>query len=238
MDTRKIWAICCVCLLLSGCAYGNNRSPKELLSLSVSGLSGVDRYAFSGDAGIGSGSQTVSNPVAFHGTVENHNLVKVQGSSLNALSSTVNPLELLNSIKATAVNTELVPEESNEEQTVLHITTDPKKAAALWANRLRGEFGLLEKKVPANLTAKQQGGQMHNAAGPSALQEEWNGEIARSKRELEAMLSTMQVQSSCKLVIDRKKLLPRSLEERTIFRYQADGKPAEENRMTRLNFKL
>lgn len=238
MNSWKLWAVCCVCLVLSGCAYGGSRSPKELLALSVSGLSGVDRYTFSGDAGIGSGSQTVSNPVAFHGTVEDHKVVKVKGSSMNALTSTVNPLELLNSIKAAAVKTELVPEESNDEQTVLRVTTDPKHAAAKWATQLRGEFGLLEKKVPANLTAKQQGGQMHNAAGPSALHEEWNGEIARSKRELEAMLSTMQVQSSCKLVIDRKKMLPRSLEERTIFRYQADGKPAEENRMTRLNFNL
>ncbi|QHT61861.1 hypothetical protein GXP70_18995 [Paenibacillus lycopersici] len=245
MNRSKLIAIGAVCLALTGCAHANNRSPQELLSLSVAGLSGVDRYAFSGETGIGTGTQADRNPSAYQGTVSNHNQVNVQGTGGSMLPSQRNPLELLNEIEAAAVKTEIIPEESTGQRTVLRITTDPKKTAALWSDRLRGEFSLLEKKVPANVSAAPQGqGHVQTQAKPlspadqSALEAEWNGELAHSRRTLESMLATMQAQSTCKLAIDRKKLLPLSLEERTAFRYQVDGKPVEENRTTRLNFNL
>ncbi|NBD26407.1 hypothetical protein [Paenibacillus glycinis] len=236
MRASRIAIYCCLLLAMAGCARSSNRSPEELLSLAVSGLSGVDRYAFQGNAGIGPNSRAAGNPVGFRGTVENHDQVSMRSIDPNTSATAIHPLELLNEIEATAAKTELVPEESDKQRAVLRITADPKKAAAVWAERLRSELAMLEKKVPEGTVARGKGERALNAAARSALQEEWSKELAGSKKQLEVMLSTMQVRSVCKLVIDRKRMLPRSLEQRTDFRYQAGGENRSENRSMNLSF--
>ncbi|MBM7563538.1 hypothetical protein [Paenibacillus sacheonensis] len=224
-------------LVTAGCSHGEGRSSNELLSLAVSGLSGVDRYAFSGDTRIGTGSQTSGTPVVFQGKVENHNQIAIQGIAPNAATTPFAPLDLLGEIEKTAVKTELVPEESNGEQTVLRITADSERTAASWAERLRGELGMLEKKVPAKTVVNLHSAQMRSLAAQTALQEEWQAELARSKKQLESMLAGLRVQSTSKLVIDKNKLLPLSVDQQTTFRYKADGKPMTESRSMRLRFK-
>ncbi|MBO7744991.1 hypothetical protein I8J29_12350 [Paenibacillus sp. MWE-103] len=235
----RIAGACGLALALSGCAHDANRSPKELLSLSVSGLSGVDRYAFSGDTAIGAASGTASRPAAFRGTVQHHDQVSVQTEGgADEMPAGVHPLRLLNDVERMAARAEVVPEASNGQRTVLRITADPAKAAKVWTNRLRSEFALLKNKVPANgSAASARDAGTRSQEKPSALREAWDRELDRSGKEFEAMLSTMSVRSTSTLVIDRKKLLPLSLEERTEFRYEANGKPARESRTTRIAFK-
>ncbi|MFC4809982.1 hypothetical protein [Paenibacillus sp. GCM10023250] len=236
---KAIGGIACgLALALSGCAHDANRPPKELLSLSVSGLSGVDRYAFSGDTAIGAGSETADRFAAFSGTVLNHDQVSVRAEGgTEAMPVGIHPLRLLNDVERTAASAAIVPEASNGKRTVLRITADPAKAANVWANRLRGEFAMLAKKVPASSAADAPGAGTRRLTKPSALQEAWTRELDRSRKQFEGMLSTLSVRSSSTLVIDRKKLLPLSLEERTEFRFTADGKPARESRTTRITFK-
>ena len=53
VNGKLFLAIGCSIILTTGCASPvDHKSPQELLSLSVAGLSGIDRYRFSGQTGI------------------------------------------------------------------------------------------------------------------------------------------------------------------------------------------
>ncbi|REE88659.1 hypothetical protein A8990_108155 [Paenibacillus taihuensis] len=238
MRKLQIVTFGCILLILPGCGNAaDNRSPKELLSLSVSGLSGVDRYAFSGKTGIGFGdSKLVSKATSFEGTVENHNQVQVRASENDMFNTNVHPLDLLTEVQKSAQSTELVESESGNRTAVLHIKANDKLAVESWRNKLRTQFSALEQKVPAALSAKMKSKQVKAAGKETALDKAWHEELTKSKRQLEDMLSTLQVQSDYRLIIDRKKLLPLQLEEQTILRYKAEGTPQQESRRTTVKF--
>lgn len=238
MRMFKLCFIACGCwALLAGCSQTDGRSPEELLSLSVSGLSGVDRYAFSGTTVIASGNAASGRSVAFQGTVTGHDQVALQGSEGKDAGSAVKPLEYLSRIEDTAVRTELLEAESDEEKVMLRITADPDKSASVWADNLRADFAMLEKQVPGSAsgaTAASNGERAGDPKKQEELRREWAAELKRSKQALDAMLATAKVTSTYKLAIDRQSLLPRSLEENTLFRYTVDGQNAEEKRITKL----
>ncbi|RAP78096.1 hypothetical protein [Paenibacillus montanisoli] len=237
MSIKRWITCCCVLLMAAGCgSAADNKSPEELLALSVSGLSGVDRYAFSGNTGIGLTEISPIKAMSFQGTVENHSNVQVKANKPNTLASAIHPLEILRQVEASAQKTELLPAESGNRTAVLRITADAKKAKDIWTTRLRNEFSALEKKVPSALVSKSQSKPGGGNGSESALEKEWMEELARSKVQLEKMLSTLQVQSQYRLIIDRKKLLPLKLEEKTKLKYRADGQTRTETRLTKLAF--
>lgn len=235
MRKLRIVTFGCVLLMLPGCGNAaDHKSAQELLSLSVSGLSGVDRYAFTGKTGIGFGDSKVeSKATAFEGTVENHNKVQVRASENDMLNTNVHPLELLTEVQKIAQTTELIERDSGNRTAVLHIKANEKLASESWRKKLRSQFSALEQKVPAAISAKMKTKSQGNTAGKETeLEKAWREELAKSNRELEGMLSTLQVQSDYRLIIDRNKLLPLQLEEQTVLRYKAGGTPQQETRKT------
>ncbi|SEM75478.1 hypothetical protein [Paenibacillus sp. OV219] len=238
MRKMRIVTFGCVLLMLSGCGKAaDNKSPQELLSLSVSGLSGVDRYAFTGKTGIGFGSSAAeSKATSFEGTVENHNQVQLKASENDTLSSNVRPLELLTEVQKTAQTTELVESESGTRTAVLHIKANEKLVSENWRSKLRSEFSVLEQKVPAAISATMKSKQAVAASKKTELEKAWQEELTKSKSQLEVMLSTLRVQSNYRLIIDRNKLLPLQLEEQTVLRYKAEGAQQQESRKTLVKF--
>ncbi|MBP3961145.1 hypothetical protein [Paenibacillus lignilyticus] len=232
------WMTCCLIMItVIGCNSAvDNKSPGELLSLSVSGLSGVDRYAFTGDTGIGLTGLSPIKAMTFQGTVENHNNVKVKANNPDSLGGSIHPLDYLRQVENNAQTTELVPSESGNRTAVLRITSNEAKAKATWVQTLRDEFSVLEKKVPAASASKNTMQRKQASGAEGSLEREWNEELSRSKAQLEAMLSTLRVQSSCRMVIDRKKLLPLQLEEKTTLQYKAEGQDRKESRVTKIVF--
>ena len=233
---RKFMAAVTAVALLAGCStHSENRSPKELLSLAVSGLTGVDHYRFEGSTGIsvkGGGEK----PVTFQGTVKDHNDIKVQTSSNAKLPGIGHPLELLKDIEASARSTELVTERSGNRTAVLHIDADEAKAKKQWSDRIRGEFARLEQQVPAMpRSAVKQAGAGKDPR-QAAFEREWKDELARSRSKLDRMLKTLKVKSSYTLIVDRTKLLPIRLQEHTELRYTADGAEQQELRKTDMRF--
>ncbi len=232
--------ICCLGVLSASCgSASDNRSPHELLALSVSGLSSVDRYTFTGETGIGMGAGGEGIATTFQGTVENHDDVQLRASDAGVLAQGLHPLKLLSQVESTALKTELEADKSGGRTAVLRITADPKQAANMWANKLRGEFDRLENTTPGQLNVKLQSKQAVKAEtqGSSSLDKAWRQELAKSKEELNAMLSTLTVQTTYRLVIDRKKLLPLAMEEYTLLHFTSRGQRAEESHRTKLSFK-
>ncbi|AZN42100.1 hypothetical protein [Paenibacillus albus] len=238
MRKLRIVTFGCILLMLPGCGNAaDNKSPQELLSLSVSGLSGVDRYAFTGTTGIGFGSGSVeSKATSFEGTVENHNQVQLKANENDTMSSNVRPLELLTEVQKSAQSTELIESESGNRTAVLRIKANEKLASENWRNKLRSEFSVLEQKMPTAIRAKMKSKQAVAAGKETELEKAWKEELAKSRSQLENMLSTLRVQSDYRLIIDRNKMLPLQLEEQTVLHYKAEGAQQQESRKTVVKF--
>lgn len=236
---KLILIISCSIMLAAGCASPvDHKSPKELLSLSVAGLSGIDRYTFSGQTGIETEDRVEVKSTAFQGTVENHNQVQVKSNEVGALTGIIrNPLELLTQVQASAKKTELLKGESGEWTAVLAITSDEKTAAEMWRNNLKEQFKQIAKKMPAS--AK---GNLIKAKSQSArdtFTHEWKEELIRSGAEFNQMLSTLHVNSSYRLVVDRKRLVPLKLEENSVLHYRtSDGEYHTESRKTQMTIQM
>ncbi|WP_274650484.1 hypothetical protein [Paenibacillus humicola] len=222
-------------LLLTGCASGSSgKTPKELLALSISGLTGVDHYRFAGTAAV-SVDGAEEQPVAFQGTVKDHNDIEVQTSGDKPVPGIGHPLELLKSIEASASRTELAADRSGNRTAVLHIQADEAKTGKLWADRIRGEFARLERRVPA-LSGLQSLSGGKGRELQAAYEREWKQELDRSRARLDGMLKTLRVNADYTLVVDRTKLLPMRLQEHAELRYFADGAERSEVRTTDMTF--
>ncbi|MBW7457551.1 hypothetical protein K0U00_26255, partial [Paenibacillus sepulcri] len=80
--------------------------------------------------------------------------------------------------------------------------------------------------------------QSTKAETEASFQKEWQAEITRSGRLLEDMLSTLQVSSTYKLIVDKKRLLPLRLQEHTILRYKTQGEQRQESRISDITFQV
>ena len=135
------------------------------------------------------------------------------------------PLEFLKQVQASAKKTELMTEKSGKWTAVLAITSDEKAAAEIWRNNLKEQFKQIAKKVPAS--------------AQDTLVREWKEELVRSGEEFNQMLSTLHVNSSYRLIVDRKRLVPVKLEENSVLHYQTlDGEHHTESRKTKMNFQM
>ncbi|MFC0330755.1 hypothetical protein ACFOLF_02490 [Paenibacillus sepulcri] len=236
---KQYFAIMVLCLTVTaGCASSvEDRSPKELLALTVSGLSGVDHYTFKGTTNIATGDGMVIKPLSFQGTVKDHERLEVKSSDIGSSEDVIHPLELLKQIEDTASAAELVPAESGNTTAVLLVKTEEKAAAEKWTAKLRSEFKDLQNSMPlaAGSGIRQQSTKAETEA---SFQKEWQAEITRSGRLLEDMLSTLQVSSTYKLIVDKKRLLPLRLQEHTILRYKTQGEQRQESRISDITFQV
>ncbi|MFC5652143.1 hypothetical protein ACFPYJ_24105 [Paenibacillus solisilvae] len=230
----------CFIIFMAGCASPvDHKSPEELLSLSVAGLSGIDRYNFHGQTGISIGDRVEVKSASFQGIVENHNQIQVKSNEAGALNGIGDPLKLLKQIQATARKTELVKNESGEWTAVLAVTADDKAATEAWIHNLKGQFELIEKQVPAAAKAKSIGPDPTSGTKQIKLMKAWKEELQRSKAEFEQMLSTLHAKSVYKLIVDRKHLVPLKLEENSVLHYNtSDGEQHLESRMTKMSFQV
>lgn len=238
--THKLFFVMnCLVVFAAGCASPvDHKSPEELLSLSVAGLSGIDRYTFNGQTGIAAGESVDVKSTAFQGMVQNHNQIQVKSKETEALTGIGNPLELLKQVQATAKQTELVSDQSGKWTSVLAITSDEKAAAKVWKKNLKDQFEQISKKMPA-ASAKGKAMTVKSRLIQHDLAQEWQEELKRSGAEFNHMLSTLQVKSSYTLVVDRKHLVPLKLAETSVLHYKtSDGEQHTETRKTNMAFQL
>jgi hypothetical protein len=220
-------------ILLAGCApRAENRTPHQLLSLSVAGLSGVDNYTFQGTTSVTVNGVKEQKPLSFRGTVEAHNRIHIQTNANAAPIADGHPLELLRQVESTARMTELLDGRSGGRTAVLRIQADEPRARKLWEDRLRGEFARMDKQMrPA-----QTGRLPKTAAERAAFEREWTNELNRSRQQLERILKTLRVNSVYTLAVDRSRLLPVRLQEHTVLSYETNGIRQHEERTTDMEF--
>ncbi|MFB9330590.1 hypothetical protein ACFFSY_31995 [Paenibacillus aurantiacus] len=205
------------------------KEPKELLRLSVSGLAGIDVYRFSGESGVKDGG-SMKEVVRFGGQVEHHDQIRLEAASARQIEQYAvrDPMAYLKQVQAEAQRTELEQVESNTRSTVLLIHADPELARNRWVRTLSakwedtGQFGA--KKLDKNQVS-------HSLPGKKDV------EIRASRNLLEEMVQSLSVDTTYRLVIDRKKLLPGKLTENTVLHYKRAGRPYSESRQLTLEIK-
>ncbi|MBB3114435.1 hypothetical protein FHS18_006556 [Paenibacillus phyllosphaerae] len=219
-------AVICTLLMLSGCSGRvAEKEPNELFSLAVSGLSGIDRYTFSGTSGATTPSNVKVSGVSFSGKVEGHKRIRMQSNeaTVDAARTVGDPLAYLKQMQLEATRITALPGESDNKVTVLQIETSSDSARKRWKKQLMQDF---DQAVAGQ--DKQIGQQAAGGKTKSALSEELQAEVVRSRQQFNQLLQTLQVKTVCKLTIERKRLLPIKLLEHTTLIYEADGNQQQE----------
>ncbi|UVI27862.1 hypothetical protein [Paenibacillus spongiae] len=221
---------------LSGCqSTVRDKSPQEMLSLTVAGLAAVDRYTFTGTTSIYGADMGAAQPITFQGSVEDHKRIQVKSNKDNEdIQITRQPFNLLKHIEATAATTELVAANSGERTAVLRIVPDKAASRRTWIKKQNEAF---ERLVKDDELADGAGRKLSLKAGNRmSYEQERADEISRSRKQLAEMLNTLNVDTTYQLIIDRKRLLPLKLHEHTVLQYKADGKNQREERKSELIF--
>ncbi|WP_028611148.1 hypothetical protein [Paenibacillus harenae] len=210
-------AVCIVPLL--GCGSTGKRTPEEWLTLSYSGLAATDQYAFTGSMSMKTADGVEFKPQIFEGKVVDHQQLTLQTNSEDPLHW--NPVQVLGALNEK--NEEVRIENGNDDKktVTLHIKESKAAAKTKWEQRLRLQLDQLGANAPAS---------------DSAYKAEWEQELGRSRKQLDAMLSTMEAETEYKLVIDRDRLLPLKMDEKTIFHFIHNGYKVSEERDTTVRF--
>lgn len=209
--------------MLSGCSMVQERSPEQWLSLSYTGLAAMDQYAFTGSMRILLSGGVEFKPETFEGKVTDHEKLTLQSNSKEALYW--NPMQLLESLnnanEQVTISGEGIDDATNTETITLQIVEDRKVSKQRWEQRLQQQLDTLAQQAPL---------------GNSILTKEWQQELERSRKELHEMLRTMKVNAVYELVIDKKRLIPLKLDNKTEFNYEKQNKPLTESRHTMIRF--
>ncbi|RIX49956.1 hypothetical protein D3P08_22055 [Paenibacillus nanensis] len=210
--------------VMMGCTgAAPNRSPEEWLSLSYSGLAAMDQYSFAGSMQIGMGEGVMLRPKMFEGNVVNHHQLTIQSEHQDPLYW--NPVEVLKALNQSYETVEMLPlnegEASNKE--IIAIRVKEKEAASKkrWSSALRREM--------EQLTGGIEQGNHPSMTKRMEL-------LAQANKELDDMLSTLNVVTEYDITIDRQRMLPLKMEERTLFDYTRKNRPIRENRQTTVRF--
>lgn len=205
---------------LCGCGrVGNQRSPEEWLSLSYSGLAATDQYAFTGSISLKTADGLEFKPEIFEGKVVDHQQLTVQTNSEDPLHW--NPVQVLDALNTANEEVRLVNDTYDPETVTLHITEDSNVSKDRWEQRLHQQLDQLGANAPTK-------------DNPYHL--EWSEELTRSRKQLDVLLTSLQAVTEYELVIDRDRLLPLKMEEKTVFSYMHQGKPISEARHTIVRF--
>ncbi|WP_054028045.1 hypothetical protein [Bacillus sp. FJAT-28004] len=203
-----------------GCAtVGDHRSPEEWLSLSYSGLAATDQYDFTGSMSIKTEGGLAFKPEVFEGKVVDHQQLTLQTNSQETMHW--NPVKVLETLNQSNEEVQIVNDSMNAETVTLLITENENVSKEKWEQRLRQQLDQLVANMPS---------------GEQPYRQEWMEEMARSRNQLDAMLSTMHASTEYELVIDRTKLLPLKMEEKTSFQYTYNKRPFSESRYTTVRF--
>lgn len=223
---KRKQAIAAFCLIVASIVslYGcgsvlNRRSPEEWLSLSYSGLAAMDQYVFTGSMSIKTADGMEFKPQTFEGKVVDHQQLTLQTSSEDPLHW--NPVQVLEALNNTKKEISLMNDTNDPETVMLHIVEDEAVSKKRWEQRLRERLDQLAAKAPLE---------------DSPYKKEWVNELARSRKQLDAMLASLKAVSEYELVIDRNRLLPIKMDEKTVFSYTHTGKPYSEERYTTVRF--
>ncbi|MNZ88831.1 hypothetical protein D3C78_1077320 [compost metagenome] len=207
-------------LPLYGCSgLSKQRSAEEWLSLSYSGLAATDQYSFSGSMSIKTAGGLEFNPQIFSGKVVDHKQLTVQSGSEDPLHW--NPVQVLGALKNGSRKVSILREDSSADTITLLIEETEASSKKSWEQRLRAQLDQVGANVP-------QGG--------GAYRNEWVKELERSRLQLDAMLNTLQAKTAYELTIDRKRLLPLRMDEKSSLTYLQNGRGASESRYTTVRF--
>ncbi|WP_139998122.1 hypothetical protein [Paenibacillus paridis] len=215
-----IFTVVAVMLAMAGCGkVGEKRSPEEWLSLSYSGLAATDQYAFTGSMSIKTAAGLEFKPEIFEGKVVDHQQLTLQSNGEDPLHW--NPVQVLEALNNE--NEEVaISEGPYEPGTIILLVTEPPRVSkARWEERLRLQL----EQLGTNAPAKDNPGRA-----------EWSKELERSRQKLETMLSSMQAATQYELTIDRDRLLPLKMEEKTTFSYKYAKQAVTEERHTTVRF--
>jgi len=206
---------------LGGCGASDGRSPEQLLTLSYSGLAAMDQYVFTGSTSMGMEGGVTFKPRTFEGKVVNHKPLTVQAEEQSAYGwSPIQTLEMLS--KHNRGVTAVRPERGAATETVtLRTAADETEAKRLWEERLSQEMDAIAASLPQ---------------GSADAIDRWKSELDRSRKQLDAMLKTLKVDSQYEIVIDPDKLLPLKMDETTRFTYSRGGREVREIRQTSVRF--
>ncbi|CAM3952654.1 hypothetical protein PAAL109150_01460 [Paenibacillus alkaliterrae] len=207
-------------MFLFGCGNtAGQRSPEELLSLSYSGLAATDQYAFTGSMSIKTADGFEFKPQIFEGKVVDHKQLTLQTNSEDTLHW--NPVQVLEALNESNEEVSLVNGSNDPETVTLHIAENQAASKERWEQRLRQELERLRENVSLE---------------DRSYKDEWQKELERSEKQLNDMLKTMKAVTVYELVIDRDRLLPLKMDEKTVFSYTYNGKPLSEERHTTVRF--
>ncbi|NIK75750.1 hypothetical protein FHS15_000850 [Paenibacillus castaneae] len=217
--TTAILLLAGTLVALTGCGAASKRSPEDWLSMSYSALAATDQYEFTGSMSIKTADGMEYKPEIFEGKVVDHEQLTVQTSNDEALQW--NPVDVLEALNKNHAEVILRNDTKDPKTVVLHITEDHAVSKARWEQRLRQQLDQLESSAPLE---------------ESAYKTEWVKEMSRSKKQLNNMLASLEAATEYDLVIDRIKLLPIKMEEKTKFNYTHRGHPVSESRYTSVRF--
>lgn len=206
--------------LLNGCANMDaGRQPEEWLSLSYAGLEATDQYEFVGVMSMENSTGMKAEPKVFEGKVVDHQQLTVQTNSQDPLH--IHPVKALGMLKNTKKEVRLLEGESNASTVKLLVLEQEDATLDRWKQRLYAQLDQIAANAPDQ---------------DAPYKAEWEQELSRSRQKLQSLLDTLNVQTSYEVVIDRKRLLPLVIDEKTRFHYQNNGQEVQESRSTTLRF--
>ncbi|QAY65490.1 hypothetical protein [Paenibacillus protaetiae] len=205
-------AVCC----LASCGDAN-RNADEWLSLSISGLAGMDAFAYSGQTVTTLPSGISYSPRKFSGQVVDHRMAKQSGEQ----ESDAKPTNLLYAMQNMNKQVSFGKQPKDPSQVSLIVKISPEDALNIWKN---------------DLTQQMEQISLNEPPADAPYKAAWDKELNRSKKALNEQLSTLKVNSEYEVIVDRDRMLPIMLHETSKAAYTKKGKTIEENRNTDITF--
>ncbi|WP_028545039.1 hypothetical protein [Paenibacillus taiwanensis] len=260
---RKAWwlSICIMLLSVQGCAVPMTQDPEEVLTRSISGLSGKDQFLFRGIAEIRTGQrQVLTKQLRFNGEVRQHKGVSMRMSRvLNEVPTTPqrwNPLRMLEEIRLArkqvsrweegkpsllstsvewddnAAKGEQKPTFPTDKTLPYLVQLEQADAKRMFKQRIMDEYDSL-------IIPRQKVNQVSSKLTPTqikALEGKLNGAAQHYRKQLLSMLNSSQVSAAYIIWIDRRSQLPLRLEGVMQAHYEDGGKWAAETIRTVAEF--
>lgn len=204
------------------CSCGNmadRRTPEKWLSLAYSGLAAMDQYEFTGSLSVKAAGGALLKPETFEGKVIDHKQLTVQTASQEPLHW--NPVQVLEALNRENKKVIIANETVNTETVTLLINEEESVSKRRWEKLLTQQVDQLALNRPMEV---------------GQYKEEWERELTRSRKQLDEMLSSMQVMTNYELVIDKNRLLPLKMDEKTIFNYKHGKQMVSEERHAAVRF--
>ncbi|MCF2942194.1 hypothetical protein [Paenibacillus tarimensis] len=227
---------------LAGCTGDKpNRTAEETFELVTAGLMATDKYRFEVNIGTATGDSPIRNHAAYEGEVQGHTklLVKQTGegrSHPEAMTShkpadavIYHPTERMRELERLGKSVSYGRTAEGGRTWLLDLRLSDKAAKEDTAVRLRQDFERVAKLSSQDIMGKE-------AKEAAAYKKRLDKEIAESRRELEQIIKTLEVETEIHLTVDRQTLRPMQLEEKSIMHYVINGRQQQETRVAAVSF--